>query len=840
MFTLKTFFPAGKSPAKEAGILLLILAALLGLWFVSAAAHRRTAMAEIARNLTAVNSYKAAQMAAWLDAHGREAARLSRHPFMGGIIQEEIAAPGSRRAQLISWSKDYIKKERYSAMAFLSVKNAVIAATPGYSPGTEKSFLEAFAKAAQGAPLLTDLYLAADGRPRLAMLSPLFAGGRSGGKPVCVLVTDIDPDAEFYPLLKALPLLVPTAETLLVRKEGEYALYLNELENRKGSALKLTLPLSDTHLPAVAALSGRTGFFEGTDYRGVKVFSAIAHLKSPEWAVVTKIDRDALLAPVTTTEYFRLAVLLLAAGLAWAGFLAVSAARKKAVDSALRSTRQLLDEAEKAGRIGGWEIDTKTLAQTWTDEMFRILEMDLGKGAPQVPQGMNILAPASREKADLAVRRAMEAGEPYDQEWEIITAKGNRRWVHAVARIQREQGKVRGSFQDITDRKLAEEKLRESETRYRALFGNMLNGLAYCRMIYEGDRPADFVYLEVNQAFEKLTGLRNVTGKKVTELIPGARESDSALFEIYGRVARGGPPETFELRLEALKMWLHISVYSPARDCFVAIFEVITERKLAELERDRLNRELAAKKEDMENFLHITTHDLRGPLINIQGFSQELNNYYKELQETAAPASLPGEPKSRTSELMRESIPQALRIIESSAIRMGEMLNVLLKMSRLGRMPLRSEPVDMDATLKLVLTSLSYQLERAGGAVTAGPLPPCTGDPGIVGQLFSNLLDNAIKYRNRDRKLEITVSGERKDEKTALYTVSDNGLGIKEADLARIWRLFYRGHARQPGVEKGEGIGLTMIKRMVERSGGSIRVESKEGAGTKFFVELPA
>ncbi len=973
MSTLKTLFPA-----KETGARLLMLAALLGLWFLAAAAHQRTAVAELGRSLTAVNSYKTAQVAAWRATHIREAERLSRHPFLGGIIAEEIAAPGSRRAQLHAWAKDYITQERYAAMAFLSAKNAVIAATPGYAAGTEKPFLEAFAKAAQGTPQLTDLYLAADGRPRMAMLSPLFAGGKTGGLPLCVLVTDIDPDAEFYPLLKAVPLLVTSAETLLVRKEGANTLYLNELDFRKNSALKLTLPLSDARLPAAAALRGRTGFFEGVDYRGVKVFSAIAYIEDPKWAVVTKIDRDKLLAPVKTREYFWLALLLLAAGLVYAVLWATSAARRRAEAAALEKTRQLLAEAEKTGRIGGWEIDAETLAQTWTDEMFRILEMDLGKGAPKVPQGMNILAPGSLAQAELAVRRALEAGEPYDQEWEIITAKGNKRWVHAVARIQREQGKVRrvaGSFQDvterklaeealraseerartlyetltegivyqsadgaiiamnpaaekilgkspadflgkssvsvehdcvredgslfpgeqhpvmttlrtgkevtgvvmgvfnprenrrrwieisavplfrpgeqlpyqaytvfsdITERKLAEEKLRESEARFQQLFGTMEEGFATHEIICDAEgRPMDYRFLDMNPAFERLTGLKkeDLIGRTVLEVMPA---TEKAWIENYGRVALGGEPMHFESGSVSLGKVFAVSAFSPRKGQFAVSFHDITERKLAELEMNRLNRELAAQKEDMENFLHITTHDLRGPLINIQGFSQELDNYYKELREALVHAPRPGEPKSRTFELMSESIPQALSIIGSSVTRMGEMLNVLLKMSRLGRMPLRCEPVDMNAALKMVLTSLAYQLERAGGAVTAGPLPPCTGDPGIISQLFSNLLDNAIKYRNRDRQLEITVSGERKDEKTALYTVSDNGLGIKEAELEKIWRLFYRGHSRQPGVEKGEGIGLTMIKRMVERSGGSIRVESKEGAGTKFFVELPA
>ncbi|MDO8689511.1 MAG: PAS domain S-box protein, partial [Dehalococcoidia bacterium] len=136
---------------------------------------------------------------------------------------------------------------------------------------------------------------------------------------------------------------------------------------------------------------------------------------------------------------------------------------------------------------------------------------------------------------------------------------------------------------DITERKRAEQTLIESEERFRSLFDNMLDGFAYCRMLFDdNDEPHDFAYVDVNDAFEELTGLKNVVGKRVTEVIPGIMETNPELFKIYGTVALTGRPERFETYIQPLERWLLISAYGAGRDHFVAVFENITERRRAE------------------------------------------------------------------------------------------------------------------------------------------------------------------------------------------------------------------------------------------------------------------
>lgn len=182
--------------------------------------------------------------------------------------------------------------------------------------------------------------------------------------------------------------------------------------------------------------------------------------------------------------------------------------------------------------------------------------------------------------------KAMASGEKAVAETVGIRDDGSRLEVRIQAFPYRTaDGQIIGFIEvveDITQHKQMEAALQQSEALYRSLFDNMLNGFAYCKMIYEGNRSVDFIYLNVNQAFETLTGLKDVTGKRVSEVIPGIIQSDAELLETYGRVALTGKPEKFEIYVEALRMHFSISVYSPAKEYFVAVFDVINERKALE------------------------------------------------------------------------------------------------------------------------------------------------------------------------------------------------------------------------------------------------------------------
>ncbi|MEN6617679.1 MAG: PAS domain S-box protein, partial [Syntrophorhabdus sp.] len=210
----------------------------------------------------------------------------------------------------------------------------------------------------------------------------------------------------------------------------------------------------------------------------------------------------------------------------------------------------------------------------------------------------------------------------YDIEHRIVRkSDGAIRIVHEkFEHIREDSGMIArtvGMIHDITERKKVEDKLKESEERYRSLFENMLEGYAYCQVIYDDDGvPKDVIYLDVNDAFEALTGLEDVIGRKVSEVIPGMFETDHELLNIYANVASTGIPERFERYVEVLNMWFAISVYSPRKGYFVAVFDVITERK-------RVEEALRKTYDELEIRVKQRTYELERAHIDVKAEMEE-------------------------------------------------------------------------------------------------------------------------------------------------------------------------------------------------------------------------
>lgn len=306
----------------------------------------------------------------------------------------------------------------------------------------------------------------------------------------------------------------------------------------------------------------------------------------------------------------------------------------------------------------------------------------------------------------------------------------------------------------------------------------------------------------------------------------------------HGRVWRG---EIKNRAKDGTCYWVDTTIYpfvnaagKPVQ--YVAIRTDITQRKVDEAELQQFASDLAEKNKELETIVYTVSHDLRSPLVNVQGFGRQLHRACERLRAAYAGARDGMVPAAELRESVEIAIPQALRFISAGVAKMEMLLAGLLRYSRLGRVALTIQPLDMDAMLGSVIAAMKFQIDEVGAAVRVEPLPSCLADSEQTSQVFANLLDNALKYRDPGRPLCVTVSGHVADGQ-AVYRVADNGIGIAPEHQAKVFEIFHR---LNPDTGSGEGLGLTIAQRVLERQKGKIWIESREGAGSNFFVSLPA
>ena len=422
----------------------------------------------------------------------------------------------------------------------------------------------------------------------------------------------------------------------------------------------------------------------------------------------------------------------------------------------------------------------------------------------------------------------------------VVTRSGEERWMlwHSNL-LQDTDGAIVGTLgaaEDITAQKRTAAKLQESELRYRTLANS---GQA---LIWTAGLDKNCNYF--NQTWLTFTG-RALEQEIGDGWVEGVHPDDLArCFGTYAAAFDRRERFSMDYRLrrhDGEYRWIQDDG-SPRFDSqgnflgYIGHCLDVTERKRAEVERAALTQVIERKNQELESLVYVTSHDLRTPLLNIQGFSQRLKIACEALQRIAGAQEWREAERGEVAQIATEQMPRALGFIHASVEKMNRLLDGLLQLSRLGRAGMHPVRLDLDGMLESIRAAMAHQIEEAGAIVEVERLPACEGDATLINQLFTNLLDNAVKYRDPARPLRVQITG-RSEGSTVVYTVADNGVGIPPEHLGKIWEVFHRVDPRSPVA--GEGLGLNLVRRIVERHQGEIRVESTVGECSRFMVTLP-
>ena len=434
--------------------------------------------------------------------------------------------------------------------------------------------------------------------------------------------------------------------------------------------------------------------------------------------------------------------------------LASGLAEQRHAQDKLRESEATLKRSQQWAHLGHWTWDVPTNRVTWSDEMFAIFGVDRATFDGDLNAVIaKAIFPDDREKVLASNTRVISENQPAPLEYRVVWPDGTIRHVLAQPseRILDDQGaiaRLSGIVQDITDRHLADEALLDSEFRYRNLFGQMMEGFALCEMRFEDGKAVDFKYLQVNDAFGKLTGLTDVAGKWVSEVIPGIRESNPGLLESYGRVASTGKPERFEEYVPPLGIWFQIAVHCPQPGHLVAMFDNITARKKSETA-------LLESLREKEALLKEVHHRVKN---NLQVVSSLLRLEADRLAGPVAETVL-GDLQGRV---------RAMALLHENLYRSGNLAGV---------------------DVPLYLQSLCQHVLRAGADQRAGlvnvkvdvaPLQMEVGQAISCGLLVNELVTNCLKHAfppERAGVVEVALQPADGGELWRLV-VSDNGVGL--------------------------------------------------------------
>jgi PAS domain S-box-containing protein len=497
----------------------------------------------------------------------------------------------------------------------------------------------------------------------------------------------------------------------------------------------------------------------------------------------------------------------------------------KSAAAKLMSSKQLLDETGRLARVGGWELDLKTNVLSFSDVTKQIHEVD-PEYQPTLEVAINFYAPEAIPVISEAVRCAIEEGEPYDVELELITAKQNRLWVRTVGQAYRDNGKIvkiGGVFQDINERKLAEIEFRKKSEQLQ-LLSNELE-------IIIDSIPGLVFYKDTNNRFIRVNKYMSDAYKMPKKHLEGvhlndlhSKEQAQAYYEddlevIRSRKSKINIDEPWET--ETGIRWVSTSKipYMDEKGDVVGVIGVsmdVTERrKLEDSLRDHVVKTETLNKE-LEAFTYSVSHDLRAPLRHVSGYVELLTNRFKQA--------------------LSEKGVHYLDSIADSVHQMGKLIDDLLQFSRTGRAEMRMTKLEMNEIVAEVLESMGKATPDHTIEWVVEKLPSVYGDDATLRHVWMNLLGNAVKFTQTREKALIEI-GATVESKEIIYFVKDNGVGFDMKYAQKLFGVFQRLHSTEEF--EGTGIGLANVNRIVMRHGGRTWAEAELDKGAIFYFSIP-
>lgn len=815
--------------------LLLILLAALTIFTASLYLHtfERDGRERAGRQLESVSDLKISELRQWRKERLGDAALFYRNKYFVDAFNLYLRDPtdSDTRDRLREWLRRLRESYSYDCVFLIAEDGTALVKWPEES--ADDPILAASVPSAsrsEGSDF-QDYYLnPLDGRIYLAVLAPLRGPNGNG-----VLALRINPELYLDPYIQRWPGDSRTAETLLVRREGEAVLFLNSLRHRTDTALMLRQPiLPDSDLPAIRAVLGHTGPFIGRDYRGTPVLSYLSRVPDSPWFLVTKMDLAEVDGNVRDRRLILTFLVFALLGAEISGVVATTRrwrirALEKEADAAraVQESEERLRLALAAADQGMYDLNIQTGETVVNDEYARMLGYDPATFRETNEAWIERLHPEDREPV-AAVYRKYIAGEipVYKVEFRQRTAEGGWKWILSLGKVVELDGQGRplrmlGTHTDITTRKNAEEALRLSEERFRNTLDDMMEG---CQIL-----SFDWRYLYLNDTAVRYgrASREELIGRTLFECYPGVETTE--LYGVLASCMKDRKSATTESEFQfpdGLTNWFQFSVQPIPEGLFVLTLD-IGERKRHERELLDLNLDLerkveertallGAKNRELEAFTYSVAHDLRAPLRGIDGFARILEEEYRGVL---------GAEGSRL-----------LGVVRSGAGKLDRLITDLLEYARIGRSEPVLSPVDMGELARHALSECSDPGVLGSFEIRIRNLPSVPADPGMMERIWINLLSNAIKYSLPSKTRRIEISGSR-DGDWATYSIRDRGVGFDPRYSNKLFNMFQRLHSAEDF--PGSGIGLAITRKLVELHGGRIWAEGTKGEGAVFSFSLP-